>query len=170
MLKIINTLKPFFEDNYRRINVREYARMQKISPPTASKKLTGLEKEGVLKVEKDRQFIYYYANKESQVFIQLLRVYWQIQLNNLGFLEELRREYINPTIILFGSLSKAETKIDSDIDLALFSPRKKEINLNKYEKALKRKIQILIFKNKEEVKNKQLLNNILNGHKLEGGF
>ncbi len=31
MLKIINNLKPFIEDNYRRISVREYARIQKIS-------------------------------------------------------------------------------------------------------------------------------------------
>src|SRR3989344_3325281 len=39
MLEIFNSLEPFFKENYRRINVREYARIQKISPPSASKYL-----------------------------------------------------------------------------------------------------------------------------------
>ena len=54
MLKIIYILKPFFEDNYRRINVREYARLQKISPPTASKILEQMHKEKLLKKETER--------------------------------------------------------------------------------------------------------------------
>lgn len=40
MLKIINDLTPFFEDCYREISVREYARIMSISPPTASKLLS----------------------------------------------------------------------------------------------------------------------------------
>ena len=52
MLTIFNNLKPFFEDNYRRISVREYARIIKISPPSASKLLNNLEKEGLLTKEK----------------------------------------------------------------------------------------------------------------------
>jgi hypothetical protein len=32
MLNIIDNLRPFIEDNYRLINVREYARTQKVSP------------------------------------------------------------------------------------------------------------------------------------------
>ena len=48
MLNIINNLKPFIEDSYRRINVREYSRLMKISPPTASKTLFELSKEGLL--------------------------------------------------------------------------------------------------------------------------
>jgi len=46
MLNIINSLMPFFEDCYRRINVREYSRLRKSSPPTASKILFELNKEG----------------------------------------------------------------------------------------------------------------------------
>ena len=53
MLKIINNLKPFFEDCYRRINIREYSRLMKISPPTASKLLYKFNKEGLLLIEKD---------------------------------------------------------------------------------------------------------------------
>ncbi len=168
MLKIINTLNPFFEDNYRRINVREYARIQKISPPTASSLLEELNKENVLKKEKDKQFIYYYANKDSDIFIDLCRIYWKLKLKDL--VNELEKKYLNPTIILFGSLAKAEVKEDSDIDLAIFTPTKKELNVEKYEKSLRRKIQTFIFKDKEDIKNKELLNNILNGYKLRGSW
>ena len=56
MLNIINNLKPFFEDCYGRINVREYARIIKISPPTASKILLELNKEGLLLMENDKNY------------------------------------------------------------------------------------------------------------------
>lgn len=54
MLDIINNLKPFFEDCYRRINVREYSRLMKISPPTASKLLSKYHKLNLLLVDRDR--------------------------------------------------------------------------------------------------------------------
>ncbi|PIU75727.1 hypothetical protein COS75_02815 [Candidatus Pacearchaeota archaeon CG06_land_8_20_14_3_00_35_12] len=170
MLNIIDNLEPFFEDNYRRISVREYARLKKISPPTASKLLLELSKEGLLKRETDRNYIYYFANKQDKVFIDMSRVYWFLKLKNSGILEVLEKELLNPVIFLFGSLSKAETKADSDVDLAIFSPYKKELNTEKFEKLLKRKIQLFLFKKKEDVLNKELLNNILNGYKILGNL
>jgi predicted DNA-binding transcriptional regulator len=56
MLEIIDDIQPFIEDNYRRINIREYARIRGISPPTASKTLSRLHREGLLKKEIDRQY------------------------------------------------------------------------------------------------------------------
>jgi predicted nucleotidyltransferase len=170
MLNILNTLKPFFEDNYRRINVREFSRIQNISPPTASKQLEEFHKENLLKKEIDKQYIYYYANKESQLFIDLLNIYWKNILEESKFLDFIEKEYVNPIIILFGSLSKAETTEDSDVDIAIFTTTKKEINVTSFEKKLNRKIHILIFKNIDETKNNYLLNNILNGIKLRGNW
>jgi predicted nucleotidyltransferase len=168
MLKIINNLKPFIEDNYRLVNVREYARMQKVTPPTASRILSRFNKEGLLKKENNKQYIYYYADKESTLFIDLSRIYWRLTLADLiSFLEE---EFLNPVIILFGSLSKAEAKQDSDIDLAVFSITKKEVRLEKYEKKLKRNIQLMLFQKCDDVKNTELLNNILNGYILAGSW
>lgn len=170
MLEIINSLKPFFEDNYRRINVREYARLQKISPPTASKHLERLHKEGLLKKEFDKQYIYYHANKESDLFLEFSRIFWKLTLEKSSFIDFIEKEFLNPVTILFGSLSKAEAKADSDIDLAVFTPTKKEVKFEKYEKLLKRKIQLFVFRKKEDVKNTELLNNILNGYKIRGGW
>jgi len=168
MLEIINSLKPFFEDNYRRINVREYARLQNISPPTASKLLEKLRKETLLRKEIEKQYIYYYANKDSKLFIDFSRIYWKIRLEKKGLVDYLEKELLSPIIILFGSLAKAEVRKDSDLDLAIFSVTNKQIKLEKYEKLLKRNIQIFIFNKRENIKSKELLNNVLNGYKIKG--
>lgn len=165
MLNIINSLKPFFEDCYRRINVREYSRLMKISPPTASKILSRLNKEKLLLIEKDRNYIFYYANKNDRIFIDLSRIYWKVKLDVLiHFIDE---NLTNPTIILFGSLSKAETKNDSDIDLCILG-HKKELNLKNFENILKREVQLFFFSSIEDIKNKELANNIINGYTLNG--
>ena len=170
MLKIFNDLKPFFEDNYRRINVREYARIQKISPPTASSLLQNYLKEGLLKKEEEKQYLYYFANKESSLFVDLSRIYWKVVLENSGFIKALSEKFISPVIILFGSLSKAEVKENSDIDMAVFTATRKELDLKEFERKLKRNIQLFIFKDREYIKNKELLNNILNGYRLRGNW
>ena len=47
---------------------------------------------------------------------------------------------------------------------------KKEIPLEKYEKKLKRKIQLMLFQKRNDVKNPELLNNILNGYIIAGSW
>lgn len=170
MLEIFNELKPFFEDNYRRINVREYARLRKISPPSASKRLAEWKKEGLLKKEEERVYIFYVANKESELFVNLSRVYWSCVLKEIGLLDKIEEEHLAPTIILFGSLSKAEVKKESDVDLAVLSKSERKLETHQFERKINRKIQIFCFKSKEEIKNKELLSNILNGYKVRGNI
>lgn len=167
MLNIINNIKPFIEDCYRRINVREYSRLMKISPPTASKILSEFNREELLLIEKNRNYIFYYANKNNKIFTDLSRIYWRIKLNSLiNFLDN---NLTNPTIILFGSLSKSETKEDSDIDICIIG-HKKELTIKNFENNLKRKIQLFFFNSIEDIKNKELANNIINGYILKGRF
>lgn len=170
MLRIFKDLKPFFEDNYRRINVREYSRVAGISPPSASKLLHSYHKELLLNKEKEKNYIYYVANKDNRTFIELCRSYWLQRFEKTGLIGYLELEHMTPVVILFGSFSKAEVKRGSDIDIALFSATAKAANLGKFEKRLGRKIQIFQFKTKDDVKNEELLNNILNGFMLSGGW
>lgn len=165
MLKIINDLRPFFEDCYRRINVREYAKIIGISPPTASNLLSQYHKEGLLLKERYRKYIFFYANKDSKVFIDLARIYWREKLEEL--VVYLKNELVSPTIILFGSLSKAEAKPDSDVDLAVFAA-KKELKLGLFEKKIKRNIQIFWFSSINNIKAEELGSSILNGYLLTG--
>lgn len=165
MLKIINDLKPFFEDCYRRINVREYAKIMCISPPTASKLLSYYYREKLLLKSRYKNLLLFFANNKNKQFINLSRIYWSERLKEV--IEILEKRLVSPTIILFGSLSKAEAKSDSDIDLAVFA-HKKEINIERLEKKLKRKIRIFWFKSLKEIKNRELANNIVNGYVLIG--
>jgi hypothetical protein len=165
MLKIINYLKPFFEDCYRRINVREYAKIMHISPPTASKVLSCYNAKNILLKDKYKKYLLFYANKESRDFIDLSRIYWRHSLSDLMSLMD--KKLANPTIILFGSLAKAEVKSDSDVDLAVFAS-KKELDTRIFEKKLKRGIQIFWFNSFGDIKNKELTSNIFNGYVLRG--
>jgi len=165
MLKIIEELSPFFEDCYRRINVREYAKLMSISPPTASKALDSYYSESLLSKEKFRNYIMFYANKDSRQFIDLSRIYWSIKLKEL--MDIIEKSLAAPMIVLFGSLSKAETKQDSDIDLAVFA-HKKNLDIGEFEKKLRRKIEIFWFSSLKDIKNRELANNIINGYVLKG--
>ena len=163
MLKIINDMRPFFENCYARISVRQYARLRKISPPTASVLLKMYEKEGLLINEKDRTYIMFCANMESSDFIMLSRIYWQQKLHELiEFIEEGSPN----SVVLFGSLSKAETRPESDIDLAVFGGEKMDVE--RFEKHLKRPIQVFWFDSLRNIKDRELTKNIVNGHIVSG--
>lgn len=167
MLEIFNNLQPFIEDCSRRYAVREYARIRKISPPTSSTMLSNLNKEGLLNKTRERNYILFWANKGNHIFKKLAQIYWKIKFEEAELLPYLRKTLTAPTIILFGSLAKAENTRESDIDLAVIAPKRKMF-LEKYEKKLKRKINLLTINNIHEIKNNQLQSNILNGYVMEG--
>ena len=144
--------------------------MKTLSPPSASHLLKELRKEGLLLEEKERNYIYYVADIKNSLFIDLSRAYWSDVVRRIELVEYLERELISPLVIIFGSLNKAEAKRDSDLDIAIFTVSKKQINLSDFEKKIKRKIQVFAFKGIKDVKNKDLLNNILNGHIISGGW
>ena len=166
MLKILNNLGPFFEDCYRRISVREYANLIKISPPTASKLLKAYHKHGLIHKHEERRHIFFYLNNENKDAIDLCRIYWRKKLHSIS--TALQKTFLNPTAILFGSAAKAELKADSDIDIALFTRGRKILSLKQHEKQLKRGISVYHFRSLQDIKNKHLRNNILNGYVLFG--
>ena len=170
MLRIFNDLEPFFEYNYRRISIREYARMKKISPPSASTLLHEYNNEGLLEREEDKKYIYFESKRENLVFVNLSRTYWWMRFKKVGLIEYLEKELVNPLIILFGSFSKAEVAPNSDIDIAIFRSPSNNLNINQFERKLKRDIQIVFFKDLELDKRKELQNSVLNGFKIFGSW
>jgi len=160
MLKIFDELKPFLEDVYNDISVRQYAKLISVSPPTASKLLNEFYSKGLLLMEKKGIYIYYRANRENSLLRDLARAYWKFLLGSL--FKPIHKEFLFKPIILFGSLYKCENKKDSDVDLYIdINP--KNINLYDIEKKLARRIQIH-FNN--ESKNKELINNIKLGERI----
>lgn len=166
MLKMINSLKPFFEDCYRSISVREYAKLLHISPPTASKLLKELVKEGYLQQREERRHLFFTLQSEQEEVVDLCKLYWKYKLKVLS--REFQIKLTGASGVLFGSLAKAEVMSDSDIDIAIFSPEKKELITESFQKALGRDISVHWFKSLKDIKNEHLLNNILNGINLFG--
>ena len=84
-------------------------------------------------------------------------------------IEELNKFYLKPTIVLFGSASEGLDTDTSDIDLLIITEKTKDFKKRKnFEKILKRKIQIITIESLKKIKNKHLLNNIINGIILQG--
>lgn len=71
------------------------------------------------------------------------------------------------TIVLFGSYGRGEDTIMSDLDIAVIGRKNKILDLEKYEKILKRKINVNFYNSWAEI-HKHLKNNLLNGIVLHG--
>lgn len=169
MFKELNTLKIFFEEPTREFNVREIARILKISPATASKELKLLTKKSLLKERKERMLKLYKSNLDSDLYRDLKIFYNIRKVKDSGLLEELNKFYLKPTVVLFGSAAFGLDTETSDFDLLVVSETTKKFpELKKFEKKLKRKIQLFVVRKISDLKNEHLINNILNGIVLQG--
>ena len=127
MFKELDTLSCIFEEPYKEFGVREFARTNNISPGTASVQLNSFFKKKLLKQRKERQNILYKANLESEEYTDIKIFYSIRKIRNSGLIKELNKEYIHPTIILFGSTSTGLDDKTSDIDICIISPEEKSL-------------------------------------------
>ena len=169
MFKIINKLVLFFKEPTREFNVREVARLLKISPATASKELKTLAKKKILKERKERNLILYKADLESSSY-QDLKIYYTIRkIKESGLLDTLNQYYLKPTVILYGSAVYGLDTETSDIDLLVLSEKTSYLSdIKKFERKFGRNIQLMVVKHINELKNENLINNVLNGITLQG--
>src|SRR3989344_7117274 len=169
MFNKFNTLKLFFNEHNREFNVREVARILKISPPTASKELKNLSKEMLLQERKERQLHLYKSNLESDAYTDLKLWHNIRQIRESGLLQALNEYYLKPTVVLFGSTRYGLDTENSDFDLLILSEKTTLLpEVDRYETKIKRKIQVFAVKNMSELKNEHLIQNILNGITLQG--
>ena len=167
-------LELFIENPEKEFHVRELARNLKLSPTTISNKLKRYTKERILFSDRKLNHLFFKANSENPRY-RLIKLHHNLlTIENSGLINYLEEQFHPNAIGLFGSFAKAENIPSSDIDLFVISSSKNELNLQKFEKYLKHKIQLFIF-SKEEIqrmqdKNKELLNNLINGIIIRGFF
>ena len=166
-------LEHFIKNPETDFYVREIAKKVKKSPTTVSRYLKRYEKEGLLSSQRKFHHLLFRANSENVLFKDLKLHYNLRCLRKSGLITYLIKQYKHPeAIVLFGSYQKAENVSLSDIDLLVISSLKKDVDLKKFEKKLGSKIQLLVRSNVElkamRIKNKHLLNNLLNGFVVEG--
>ena len=161
-------LRLFFEGPMERLHLREIARRVGLSATGAMKILAALEKEGLLKKERDMNTLRYQGNYENEKFKALKKSLNFYALYSCGLISKIADFYNAPeAIILFGSYAKGEDTKESDIDLAIVSTRKGLPSLSAHELTLKRKISIHVI---ECIKTseKEFINTLANGVVLYG--
>lgn len=160
----LKILTIFFQNPNETFTIRGLAKKTKISPAWVSKKALELKKEGLIVKDKTNRVR---ANLESKDYYKIKSLY---NLNNLfesGLINYLNQKYIEPEcIILFGSYAKGEDIKKSDIDIAIITKKQKQINLTKYEKILRKKINI--HEIKIEKTSKEFKNTLANGIIMSG--
>tara|TARA_Y100000310_G_C20424483_1_gene688327 strand:- start:268 stop:801 length:534 start_codon:yes stop_codon:yes gene_type:complete len=153
----------FFMNPTSKLRVRQIEKSLGLSLPSVIRYCKELKKEGILKTLEIRNVIFYTADRANNAYL-LNKTFFNIrQIHKSEILIHIKEKLNNPPIILFGSYAKGEDIEESDIDIFIESPSKKELNLSKFEKLLQRKIQIFKYKSIKDIKNKNLANNIING-------
>jgi len=158
----------FFVNPTAKLRVRRIEKQLNLPLPSVIKYCKELEKEGILKRVEIGGVVFYTANRASENFIIEKKLFNIYSLYNSGLVGFLRKELGNPTIVVFGSYASGEDIEKSDVDIYIETPSKKSINTEKYEKIIKRRIHIFVYKHIHEIGNKELANNIVNGVVLNG--
>ncbi len=167
---IQKTLEMFFIKPNKNHYLMEISRNIGLAHTSIKKNLNELIKLGLIIeiVEKKgkRNFPFYKANVDNKLFKQYKMIYNLFFLLESGLVEFIEEKLTPKSIVVFGSYRRGEDTEDSDIDLFV-ECEEEEINLEKFEKRLCRKIQ-LHFRKNFGLYPEELKNNIINGIVLNG--
>lgn len=157
-----NVAEIFFKEPTKVHFIQGISKKIKLAPTSVKKHIQTLAEMGLIEKTKTEVFVGYKAKRENPEFIFHKKISNLISLHSSGIIEYLKEHYPK-SVILFGSYAKGEDIETSDIDLFI-EFKKFKINLEKFEKLLKRSIHILF---KEEA-SKSILESINQGEILYG--
>jgi predicted nucleotidyltransferase len=149
------------------LSLREISRNSGVPLPSVKNYLEELESEKLVLKKKNRLGNpIYYANRDEEYFLFLKKMNNIKNIHESGVVDYIYYDCGPEAIILFGSASRGEDILESDIDLFVLS-KEKMLNLEKFEKKLNRKINVF-FKEGLNKTSKELANNVINGIILKG--
>lgn len=153
-----------------KLNLSDIAKSLKVSVTAVSKAIKDLEESRLIKVERDKKMnlTLVSLDRSNKKTIQLKRVDNLKRVYDSGLSDYLEEGYLGATIILFGSYSRGDDTIQSDLDIAVIGRKEKKLDLKKFEEKLNREIIINYYPSFKEI-HKHLKENIFNGIILAGG-
>ena len=167
---MFRTSEIFFVSPTKKQYLMDISRSIGLAHTSVKKNLDKLVKLGLIigSVEKrgKRKFPFYRANTDIKLFKKEKMVYNLFSVLNSGMIEFIEERLMPKSIVLFGSYQRGEDTESSDVDLFV-ECKEEELNLNKFEKKLDRKVQLHFKENFGSYSN-ELKNNIINGTVLMG--
>ncbi|MEK6938568.1 MAG: nucleotidyltransferase domain-containing protein [Nanoarchaeota archaeon] len=161
-------LEYFFTYPLRETHLRELSREMKLSMPAILAAISKLKKEDLIIIAKTKAWTKVKPNLENEEFKWLKRSNNLERLYSSGLVKSLSEQFNFHSLVCFGSYSRGEDLESSDIDLALTGCSEKSIELNKFEKSLKRKIS-LHFVRLDKV-SEEFRANLYNGIVVKGAL
>ncbi len=155
-----NIIEQFFYSGLNRVQTSKIIQKTGYDFKTVKKYLKSLIKLHLIKEYKDLNIPTYEANYRNKFFLNIKR---QKMLNDIfinGLPQYLNKKLGDTACIIFGSCTRGDYYENSDLDIFVQSKRIK-LDLNKYEKKLKRKINLFFeeeWKNLNEGMKTSLLN------------
>jgi predicted nucleotidyltransferase len=130
----IKIMQLFYRDKNIRLHLREMARQTRLHEPSITRFLKNLEKENILKSEKEANLKKYFINKSKETYFMF--EFFDIEKYNK--LPRIRKEaiycYLNKLeekpifVIIFGSTAKETYSEDSDVDILLILNKKIKVD------------------------------------------
>ncbi len=134
----VKIMQLFYKDKTAKLHLREIARQTKLYEPSVTRFLNSLEKDRILKSERDGNLKKYSIKKAARTYF----IFEAFDLEKFERLPGIRKNAIKTYIdnlqekpifaILFGSTAKGTYKDDSDIDILLVNNNK--LSVEKAEK------------------------------------
>lgn len=166
---IEKVLAVFFEHPSKEFHLRELSRFLKLSMPTIISTTDALAKEKLIVKTKSKALTQVSASRDNINFVRCKRIYNLDKIYASGIVDYISKLYNYPkSIILFGSFSSGEDIESSDIDIAVTTNKNLRLDLHKYERTLKRPINV--HETDTEKISKEFKANLANGIVLEGSW
>ena len=166
-----NILKLILENSpTRQWHFEDVVKQTKVTRAVANKWLRKYCEEELLKrVKENKRFPYFTAGSNNPAYQAKKRIYALEQLYQSGLIAQLISLKNAKTIILFGSIAKGDWYKNSDIDIFIYG-NPKGFEKEKYEKKLKKSIELHVFESKKEIREVKtgLINNVINGYLIKG--
>ncbi len=153
------------------LNQRQISKILEVTQPAVMKALPELGKKDLIKLHQDKESKRWSIelNRDNHKVMQLKRTDNIKLIYETGLADFLEKEFAGATIILFGSYSRGEDIINSDIDIAIIGRKEKRVDLTEFEKLLERRININLYESFGKI-HKHLKENLFSGIMLVGGI
>lgn len=147
----IKIMQLFYKDKSLSLHLREIARQTKLHGPSTTRFLDSLEKDGILKSQRDGNLKKYSLIKNKQAYL----IFEMYDIERFEHLTNLRKSAIGYYLeklpekpvfaIIFGSTAKGTSRENSDIDLLIITNNKIDTKLAEKEADALTSIKISTF-------------------------